>query len=89
MQTVENLRLRSSDTLSTGGLPVENHGYNSRSCPQAPSRPELSTVVHRLSTGYPPGLSPGLGITVRRFGPVVPRTFNRKSTPVHRLWGQR
>jgi len=72
--------------LSTGGSRVGNQGTNPGLRPQSSTGPRLSTVVHRLSTGYPRGLCPGLGITPGRYRLVVPRSFNRKSTRVHRLW---
>ena len=72
--------------LSTGDSHVGNQGTNPGLGPQSSTRPRLSTVVHRLSTGYPPGLSPGLWRALGRYRPVVPRTFNRKSTRFHRTW---
>jgi hypothetical protein len=74
--------------LSTGDSHVGNRGINPGARPQSRMRRRLSTVVHRLSTAYPPGLSPGLGITLGRYRLVVPRTFNRKSTRVHRVWAE-
>jgi hypothetical protein len=71
--------------LSTGDSHVGNRGTNPGLRPQSSSELRLSTVVHRLSTGYPPGLSPALWTTLGRYRLVVPRTFNRKSTPVHRM----
>ena len=73
--------------LSTGDSHVGNRGINPGPRPQSRKRRRVSTVVHRLSTAYPPGLSPALGITLGRYRLVVPRTFNRKSTRVHRVWG--
>jgi hypothetical protein len=72
--------------LSTGVLLVCNQGKNHSLGPQAPPCAWLSTAVHRLSTGYPRGFSPGLGITPGRYRLVVPRTFNRMSTVLHRPW---
>jgi hypothetical protein len=80
------LTLSQVSGLSTGDSHVGNRGINRGLRPQPRTRRRLSTVVHRLSTAYPPGLSPGLGITLGRYRLVVPRTFNRKSTPVHRVW---
>lgn len=42
--------------------------------------PSPSTVVHRLSTGYPPTFSPGLWIVWCVLARTVPRTFNSLST---------
>ena len=67
--------------LSTGGSAVENRGTNRAARPQAPAS---ATVVHRLSTGYPPVIHrvcPQLwDSAVRRSRAVVPRTFNRPCT---------
>ena len=76
--------LRRSDALSTGGLAVENRWVNPVVRPQDAGTDELSTVVHRLSTGYPPVSPQACG--QRRSPPVVPRTFNRLSTGRRRLW---
>jgi hypothetical protein len=80
------LELVQVNGLSTGDSHVGNQGTNPRLRPQSSSGLRLSTVVHRLSTGYPPGLSPGLCIASGRYRLVVPRTFNRKSTRLHRRW---
>ena len=72
--------------LSTGDSQVDNQGTNPGLRPQSPSGQRLSTVVHTFPTGCPQGLPPDLGTTERGRHSVVPRTFNRKSTPVHRLW---
>ncbi len=72
--------------LSTGGWHVDERGINPCLHPQSRDQPKLSTAVHRLSTAYPPGLYPGLWTAPGRYRLVVPRTFNRKSTGVHRVW---
>ena len=74
--------------LSTGVLPVGNRGTNRPAHPQGPAIIRLSTAVHRLSTGYPPGLSPAVGTAPGCCRLVIPRTFNRPSTAVHRFPAQ-
>ena len=80
------LKLVQVNDLSTGDSHVGNQGTNPGLGPQLSTRRPLSTVVHRLSTGYPRGLSPGLWTALGRYRLVVPRTFNRKSTLLHRRW---
>lgn len=48
--------------------------------------PSPSTVVHWLSTGYPPTFSPGLWIVWCVLARTVPRTFNSLSTTARILW---
>ncbi|ABP52487.1 hypothetical protein Strop_0002 [Salinispora tropica CNB-440] len=60
---------------------MEKPGENPGCHPQAGVTPSLSTVVHRLSTGYPRTSSPGLWIVSRVSTRVIPRTFNNLSTP--------
>src|SRR4051812_35384853 len=83
------LTLVQVNELSTGDSHVGNQGINPGLRPQSSTGLRLSTVVHRLSTGYPPGLSPDMWTALGRYRLVVPRTFNRKSTLFHRRWTRR
>src|SRR5512138_684879 len=78
------LKLVQVNGLSTGDSQVDNQGTNPGLRPQSSTGLRLSTVVHRLSTGYPPGLFLGLCIASGRYRLVLPRTFKRKSTRFHR-----